>query len=68
MRIEASYNRNKGIIGRNPRLRQFMWGDIFILYIELYMKAVSLKYSGGSRGGGPGPSYFETELRPEGSG
>ena len=51
MRIEASHNRNNGIIGRNPRLRQFMWGDIFMLYTELYMNAVTLKYSGGSRGG-----------------
>ena len=63
MRIEASHNRNNRIIGKNPRLRQLMWGDIFMLYIELYMKAVPLKYSGGSRGGalggaGPPPLIF----------
>ena len=45
MRIEASHNRNNGIIGGIPRLRQFIWGDIFILHIELYMKAVTLKYN-----------------------
>ena len=56
MRIEASHNRNNRIIGKNPRLRQLMWGDIFMLYIELYMKAVPLKYSGGSRGGARGGS------------
>ena len=62
MRIEASQNRYNGIIGRDPRLRQFMWGDIFMLCTELYMKAVTLKYSGGSRGGDRGegrtPPYF----------
>ena len=68
MRIEASHNRNNRIIGKNPRLRQFMWGDIFMLYIELYMKAVPLKYSGGSRGGArgeAGPPLFldQTETR-----
>ena len=45
MRIEASHNRNNGIIGGNPRLRQFIWGDIFILHIELYMRAITLKYN-----------------------
>ena len=45
MRIEASQNRYNGIIGRDPRLRQFMWGDIFMLYTELYTKAVTLKYN-----------------------
>ena len=63
MRIEASHNRNNGIIGRNPRLRQFMWGDIFILYTELYMKAVTLKYSG--PGGRARPPFVldQTETR-----
>ena len=64
MRIEASHNRNNRIIGKNPRLRQFMWGDIFMLYIELYMKAVPLKYSGGSRGGARGGAGPPLIFRP----